>query len=425
MDDAIFRRVFLARAAKRCLGVSFLAATGGGLRASETARAVAGGGKAKAVIYLFMDGAMSHLDTFDPKPGSSSQDDTQVTQTRIPGVVFGDALKRLAYVSDKLAVIRSLTTETGAHEQGRYLMRTAYKPLNSIRHPGLGAWYLHANRTRLDDLPGNVLVGNGNEHPGAGFLEPKLAPVPVANPQKGLENVKSPGYLPETEFQSRMRLINQFDRNFRALFKDANVEAYNQMYRDAVDLMGSERLRVFDITSEPEKIHEAYGDGQLGQGCLLARRLVEEGVPFVEVNYGGWDMHQTLWDRLPEKASDLDKAMGSLIRDLDSRGMLDETLVVLATEFGRSPTINENAGRDHHPGVFSGVLAGGGIRGGQVYGSSDSEGSGVDDGYCSVMAFNATIAHAAGLPLEEEFYAPNGRPFRIANGGTPIAQLFG
>ena len=187
--------------------------------------------------------------------------------------------------------------------------------------------------------------------------------------------------------------------------------------------MGSDKLEVFDLSQETEEIRDAYGQNTLGQGCLLARRLVEQGIRYVEVSYSGWDMHQDLYTSLEEKASDLDQALSSLLRDLKAKGLLDKTLVVLATEFGRSPEINANAGRDHHPGVFSGLLAGAGIRGGQVYGASDHRGFSVDQDAVSIEDFNSTIAAAAGLDIKSEFIPPNGRPFKVGGGGDPVQEL--
>jgi len=421
------RRSFMTTAAKGLLGVSFAGAVSSRaahlLGADANVAAAVQNGRAKHVIMLFMNGAMSHLDTFDPKPGTPEGGETKVIQTRVPGIAFSEYLPRLAYLAGGLAVVRSMSTETGAHEQGRYLMRTAYKKLNSIQHPGLGAWMAHLKGRENKELPGNVFIGSDNSHPGAGFLPPNLSPVPIANPALGLQNTKLPSYLTESNFNRRLALVNRLDGSFRTKYAGKQVEAYNEMYTEARRLMGSDSLKVFDIKEEPEKIREAYGNNSLGQGCLLARRLVQDGVRFVEVNYGGWDMHQTLWDRVPEHAGNLDVAMGNLLRDLHSKGLLSETLVVLQTEFGRSPKINENAGRDHHPGAFSCVLAGAGIRGGQVYGASDKRGFSVETDHCSVAAFHATIAAAAGIDYDEEHFAPNGRPFKVGGGAQPISQL--
>jgi uncharacterized protein (DUF1501 family) len=201
------------------------------------------------------------------------------------------------------------------------------------------------------------------------------------------------------------------------------VATYNEMYREAVRLMGSKELSAFDISKETQEVKEAYGTHRFGQGCLLARRLIQGGVRFVEVEFGSWDMHQQIFNDLPERAGQLDQSMSALLRDLKDQGLLKSTMVVLATEFGRTPTINENAGRDHHPGVFSCVLAGAGIRGGQVYGSSDKEGRSVQDDSVSVADFNTTIAKAAGIDTDKEYIAPNGRPFKIGGGGEAIEKV--
>jgi hypothetical protein len=301
-------------------------------------------------------------------------------------------------------------------------MRTSYKPINSIQHPSLSAWSNHILGKSNPDLPGSVLVGSAAGHPAAGFLPASIAPVPVPNPNRGLQNTKSPSYLGEDQFRRRMGLANQFDAKFKSSYESRLIDAYDETYREAVRLMGSSELRAFDIEQEKEEIREFYGDNSVGQGCLLARRLVEHGVRFVEVEYGGWDDHNDIYSKLPERVSNLDNALGALLRDLASKSMLDEVLVVLATEFGRTPKINENAGRDHHPGVFSGLLCGAGIKPG-VYGSSDSRGQSVDENAVYPEDFNATIAHALGLPLEQEFIAPNGRPFKICNSGTPIEEI--
>jgi hypothetical protein len=416
-DGALARRAFLGQAARAAFGITLLDGLAG---RSATAAPAAGGTN---VIYLMMRGAMSHIDTFDPKPGREEQGETKAIATKLPGVMFGEHLPLLAGLADRLAVIRSLTTETGAHEQGTYLMRTSYPQLNSIRHPAFGSWALHVLGKRSRDLPGYVLVGNGNEHPGCGFLDPAVTPVPLADPERGLENIARPAYLSQANFERRLSLAERIDGDFKRHYAGRQIEAYDQMYADAVRLMGSGDLAAFDISKEEAATRERYGRSRLGQGCLLARRLVESGVRCVEVEMGGWDMHRDLWEELPEKVGELDTAMAALIEDLAARGLLGSTLVVLATEFGRTPKVNENAGRDHHPAVFSCVLAGAGVKPGVVHGASDAAGRLPDRDAVSVADFNATIAAACGMPWEKEFVAPNGRPFKIGNDGTPVAAV--
>ena len=419
-DASCSRRAAIGRLARATLGVTVFDTLAGRAAAGAAPEAAAGD---TSVIFLTMRGAMSHLDTFDPKPGREEQGETKAIKTKTPGVAFGEHLPRLAGMSDRLAVIRGMTTETGAHEQGTYLMRTSYQQINSIVHPSLGSWTLQAKPSRNRDLPGYVLVGNGNEHPGAGFLDAAFTPVPVADPKLGLENTTRPAYLSEKQFQRRLALADRIDRDFRALHGGPQIAAYDQMYKDATRLLGSVDLQAFEIAREPEAVRARYGTTAFGQGCLLARRLVESGVRCVEVELGKWDMHADIFENLPENAGTLDVGMAALLDDLADRGLLSTTLVVLATEFGRTPEINKNAGRDHHPAVFSCVLAGAGVRGGAVHGASDERGFRPDRDAVTVADFNTTIAVACGLPHEKEFFAPNGRPFKIGGGGTPIRAV--
>ena len=421
LDSRLSRRAIFGQMARTALGVTVLdTLIGQPAKARAATPPLAGD---VSVIFLTMKGAMSHLDTFDPKPGRAEQGETKAIQTKTPGVLFGEHLPKLAGMSDRLAVIRAMTTETGAHEQGTYLMRTSYSQINSIVHPSMGSWTVHVKGKQSRDLPGYVLVGNGNEHPGAGFLDASLTPVPIADPKLGLENTTRPAYLSEKQFQRRLVLADRIDRDFRQLHGGPQIAAYDQMYKDATRLLGSVDLEAFDISKEPEAVRGRYGDTTFGQGCLLARRLVESGVRCVEVELGKWDMHRDIFEELPENVGTLDTGMAALLDDLTERGLLKNTLVVLATEFGRTPEINQNAGRDHHPAVFSCVLAGAGIQGGVVHGSSDERGFHPDDDAAAVADFNTTIAVAAGLPHEKEYSAPNGRPFKIGGGGTPIKQV--
>lgn len=430
--DGRDRRDFMATIARSLLGVSFASGFGAVGSADSLAQSPAAGASApparrppaaKQIIYLFMDGAMSHLDSFDPKPGTEEGGETKAIATSVPGIFFGDRFPKLAAIAGALAVVRSLGTETGAHDPAKYLMRTGYKQLNSVRHPGLGAWVADQTKRLNTDLPANFLIGSGSRHPGAGFLEASLSPVPIGKAAAGLSNTKLPSYLDEKWFDRRLILANRFDQQFQKARKNPQVDAYNQLYGEAKQLLGSSKLEVFDLNREPDKVRQAYGENEFGQGCLLARRLIEQGIRFVEVNYGGWDMHQEIYDKLDNHAAVMDTAVSSLLRDLNARGLLKQTLVVLATEFGRTPKINVNAGRDHHPGVFSGLLAGAGIRAGQVHGASDDRGFSVDADKVTVEDFNATIAATVGLDTKTDFYSPSGRPFRIGGGGDPVKEL--
>jgi len=421
-DDDVSRRQFVASAARSLLGVSMVPLAGS-VASAQTTPGGSGGAGAKQVIYLFMSGAMSHLETLDPKPGVEEGGPTKAINTAVPGIRLSEHLPRLAKQMNQVAVIRSLTTQTGAHQPGRYVMRTGYKEIASTRHPSLGAFVQRLAGKISRDLPGNVVIGDATRHPGAGFLDAQYAAVPVGDPAKGLQNTEPPAYLAESQFNRRMLLASQFDQGFRRKYTHADVKAYTDLYREAVALLKSKDLAAFDIDAEPRKTRDAYGDNRLGQGCLLARRLIENGVRFAEVVFGGWDDHREIFDNLPERVAILDQALSTLLTDLKEKGLLDSTLVVLCSEFGRSPKINPNSGRDHHPGVFSAALAGAGIRGGQVYGRTDETAFGVAENAVTVPDFNATIAAAMGLPLDRKITSPDGRPFTIAHDGKPIKAV--
>ncbi len=415
--------------AKSALGVSLfpasaLAAPANKASKAKPAAAAKSGGKAKHVIYLFMSGAMTHLDTFDLKPGREVQGETTGIATNVPGMKIGNWLPQLAKQTDKLAIIRSMYTETGAHEPGRYLMKTSYKQIATTRHPAMGAWAQKLLGRANQKLPDNVVVSGGTRHPSQGFLEPAYSPLPIGDPDAGLQNTEQPDYLTEKLFARRMSLIEKFDKQFRTKYPQRQVNAYNEFYDQATELLKSDEIKAFDLNQESTEARERYGMNKLGQGCLLARRLVQNNVRFIEVEYGSWDHHREIYDVLPDRAGVLDQALAALLADLNSLGLLDETLVVLATEFGRKPVINQNVGRDHHPGAFSCVLAGGGIRGGRFYGESDEDGQSAETDAVAPSDFNATIAHALGLPLEKEIFSPSGRPFKVANHGHPVTELF-
>ena len=430
MLDDVSRRLFLESAARSLLGVSVLPAFAFGAEtkpkkpATAAAKTPPDGGSAQHVIYLFMSGAMSHLDTFDVVDKRENQAQTRPIQTKVPGLTFGNWLPECAKLADQLAVVRTLHTETADHEQGKYLMRTSYKEIASIRHPALGAWIMRLQGKRNKTLPDNVVIGGDNRHPGAGFLDPAFTPVPIGDPNLGLQNTKQPEYLTGGTFDTRLDLINKFDKGFRKKYPQKQVEAYTEFYKQARELMHSEDLKAFDLALEKKEDREKYGMDRFGQGCLLARRLVENDVKFVEVTLDGWDMHTDIYEQIEDRCAVLDRGLSVLLTDLKARGLLRKTLVVVATEFGRTPKVNPNDGRDHHPGVFSGVLAGGGIKGGLAWGKSDELGHSPEDEGVRVADFNATIAHAVGLPLDEEIVSPSGRPFKVANTGDPLLKLF-
>jgi len=415
--DDVSRREFTAYAAKACLGVSILPMGGAASAFAAPEKSIDTPigkiGTAKNVIYLYMSGGMTHLDTFDPKPGAETQGPVQAIQTASDGLQISEYFPKLAKQMKDVALVRSLSSTQGAHERGRYLMRTSYTQRGTIRHPAMGAWLMRLSGRKNKSLPGNVRIGGDSTHPGAGFMEASYSPRPIGDPTAGLQNSKRPKNVKQDQFDKRLDIANQLDKKFRNRFNQKQVRSYTDAYTDAIKLMSSKELEAFNVYLEPEAKRLAYGDDAFGQGCLLARRLVEQDVRFVEVTLGGWDTHQSNFIRVPERTAILDQALGTLLADLRERGLLEKTLVVVASEFGRTPTINQNAGRDHYPRAFSGLLAGGGIKGGVAYGKTDEKGIDVIENKVEVPQFNATIAQALGLPMKKIVTSPSRRPYPV------------
>ena len=427
------RRAFLASTAKTCFGVTL----GGSMASLFSPKAhadnavikAAGGGKAKHVIYLFMSGGMTHIDTFDPKTeaGSSIMGDTKAIGTNVDGMQFGHWLPQLSKQADKIAVIRSMKSTQGAHGPGRYFMRTGYTERASIIHPTSGGWVNKLSKPLNETLPSFVTISCGNDHPGAGFLEPNLQPLPVGNPQEGLKNSARSKRATKSDFEKQIEVRKLLDAKFDAKYHAGHktVRAYGEVYDSAVKLMESEDLEAFDLSNESEVTHKLYGGSQFAKGCILARRLVEKGVRSVEVELGGFDWHNDNFAQAGEKLPILDQALSALLIDLKAKGLLDTTLVVLATEFGRTPLVTDEGGRNHFPKAFSTLMAGGGIKGGMVYGETDETGSNVTSVPVSASDFNATIGHAMGIKYDETVYSASKRPFKMAGRkGSAIKEIF-
>lgn len=429
MKTDLSRRTVMSRLAQSCLGVGLLPsmehlfsnqvfAAGEG---SATARQVA---TARNVIYLYMSGGQSHLDTWDPKPENKEvMGATKAIKTSADGVQISEYLPRVAKQMHHACVINSVATSTGAHEQANYLMHTSFSLRSTIKHPSMGAWLSTFQGAGNPALPASVYIGNDSRHPGAGFFAKKHGPLMLNNPEAGLQNVRLPKGVTEERFATRRDLANVLDADFQSEWQTRNVKAYSDAYDDAVRLMKSDDLKAFDLTQEPAELRQAYGKESFGQGCLLARRLVEHGVRFVEVSLGGWDTHTANFINTPRLCDTLDTALSALVEDLRVRGMLDSTLIVVTSEFGRTPKINQNQGRDHYP-VFSAVMMGGGIKGGIKHGATDKSGAAVAEGKVSPQDLNATIGYALGLPLDQVIYSPTKRPFTVADKGQPVLELF-
>lgn len=421
------RRDFMLRTAKSVLGVSLLPGISAKMAAAEGASVSGPGtpgfGKAKHVIYLWMAGGMTHIDTFDPKTGATKGFSDPIKAKADSIDYLGGYLPKLAENASKLTLIRSMSSKTGVHESGTYIMKTGYEPRGTIVHPAMGVWASHfLGRIKDVTLPDSVIVNSGSSYPGAGFFPPAMSPIPISNPETGLQNIQPT--TTDNQFTKRISLMNEFDSSFRKKFQSEDVKAYSEFYDETLKLMKSEDLKAFDLSAESPDTREKYGRNNFGQGCLLARRLVESGVRFVEVQMGGWDMHNTIDNAMTNNGNTLDTAFSALLLDLEAKGLLDSTMVVLGSEFGRTPDVNENDGRDHYPLSYTTVLAGAGAKRGYTYGASDKEGRRPADKQASPQDFLATIGHAMGLPVDEVVMSPSNRPFTVADKGTPLLEVF-
>ncbi len=420
--DPLSRRAFCERWAKAALGVTVLGGRTHGIFGAEEATALPSGpgfGKAKNIIFLQMIGGMSHIDTLDPKEGETGGPLAPIGTSA--GFQLGGTMTNLANHAGDITLIRSMTSKTGVHDSGQYLIRSGYEQRGTIKHPNLGAWAQHFKGPSHETLPSSVCVNRQPEN-GNGFFPSSYSPLPILDPEAGLQYSQTD--VDAEVMAKRLEMLNRLDMGFRERFKTAAVESYTQFYEKTVSLMSSADLSAFRIADEPAKLRESYGDNKLGQGCLLARRLIERGIRYVEVTGGGWDMHTNLEEGMAERGAELDLALSGLLADLKSRGLLESTLVVLCSEFGRTPKVNANAGRDHHPRVFSTLLAGGGVKGGYVHGSSDKEGFAVADKEVRVQDFLATVGWSLGLPIDEVAKSASNRPFTLSNHGKPVMDLF-
>ncbi len=408
------RRAFIERAAQLSLGVG----VAGMLPAVASAAAgKTDTGKAKSMIYIYLSGGMTHLDTFDPKDNSTVMGPSEAISTNVDGLRLGNHFTGLAKHADKLAIINSMTSTNGAHEVAQYMNRTGYAKRATIVHPTLGPFAEELLGKRGKILPDSVVVGQSTSN--AGYLDPSRSPLPIADPAGGVPN--SIIQTDESRFERRMEMAQGLGKKFADKYKYASAQSYVEYYKQANKLLKSDDLEAFDISQEANG--EKYGSGRLGQGCLLAKRLVENGVRVIEVVAGGFDMHIGLDNALQGRIPALDKALTALIEDLEAAGLLDSTLIAVNTDFGRTPTINMNAGRDHYPAAYSTMLAGGGIVGGQVYGSTDKMGKKVKNDPVEPADFIATIGYAMGIDLDETIYSPTRRPFTFANKGKPVMKL--
>ena len=370
----------------------------------------------RACIVVYLHGGASQFETFDPKPGRATGGPTKAIETRVSGLRFAEPLRRLAARADRFATVRSLTAKEGNHDRARYLMRTGAPPQGGALHPGLGALVSEAHPD-LDVPP--IAIGVPGQGPG--LLGPRHASLLVRKPDDPLRNVDAA--VDDARSGDRREIWRAMQEGF-ADGRDARaIEGHTDVVDRAAALMASPRLAGFELERESAATRERYGDDEVGLGCLLARRLVDAGVPFVEVGQPGWDTHEDGFARTTKLGAALDRGLSALLDDLESSGRLAETLVVCLGDFGRSPTINARGGRGHFPKCSSLLLAGAGIRGGTVVGATDADGAAIAEREVTVPDLFRTIAHVLGLDADRVRMAPTGRPITTVDGGRILSEL--
>jgi uncharacterized protein (DUF1501 family) len=376
--------------------------------------------KAEACIHIFLPGGMAHQESWDPKPYAPVEYRGEMTpiQTKIDGVFFNECLKQTAQLADKLTVCRAMTHGEAAHERGTHNMFTGYKPSPAIVFPSFGSVVSHELGVR-NSLPPYVCVPNQpTTYAGSGYLSSSFAPFSLgSDPANGgfkVQDLSLPGGVTEDRFATRRNMLDAVNDHFAKKEKADNLDAMDTFYQRAYGLVSNEKARAaFDINQEPAKLRDEYGRNPAGQRMLMARRLVEAGVRFVTLQYGGWDLHNGIAASTRQQLPAFDQGFAALIRDLSTRGLFDKTLVMVSSEFGRTPKINGTAGRDHWPKVFSVVLAGGGIKKGSVYGKSDATASEPDEDGLGVEDLAATLYHCLGIDHEKKLMSPGDRPIDI------------
>lgn len=387
-------------------------------------------GTAKSVIFIYLPGGMAHQESFDPKPYAPVEyrGPMNSIDTSVAGVRVNELWKQTATIADKIAICRSMTHGEAAHERGTHNMFTGYRPSPALSYPSIGSVVSHEFGPR-NNLPPYVCVPNQpNEFAGTGYLSSSYAGFSLgADPAAGdfkVRDLNLPGGVDGTRFTSRRQMLDVVNDHFRSSEKSDSLDAVDTFYQRAYDLISSEKAReAFDISKETDQARDTYGRNAAGLRLLLCRRLVEAGVRFVTTTYGGWDMHDGIHAGMNGQVPSFDQAYAALIRDLEQRGLLDSTMVVIASEFGRTPKINGTAGRDHWPKVFSVVMAGGGIRKGIVYGSSDSTASEPNENPLTVTDWATTIYHCMGINADKELMSPGDRPIEIVDGGKVVKDL--
>ena len=385
--------------------------------------------KADSVIHLYLPGGMAHQESFDPKPYSPIEYRGEMRSIKTnTGEVVSETLPRLSKIADKFALIRSMTHSEAAHERGTHNMFTGYQPSPAILFPSIGSVISHEYGPRNNLPPYVCIPSQPNVYAGSGYLSSSFAPFSLgADPASGgfrVRDLNLPGGVDDNRFARRRSALQAVNAHFAKLDRSDKVKSMDTFYERAYSLISSKKAReAFDINKEDAKLRDRYGRNQAGQRLLMARRLVEAGVRMVTLTYGGWDMHNSVTAGMRRQWPPLDQALAALIQDLDSRGLLKRTLIMVSSEFGRTPKINRTAGRDHWPKVFSVLVAGGGVKGGMIYGTSNATASEPDQDPVAPADLMTTVYRQLGIVADKELMAPGDRPIEIVKGGRVIKEL--
>jgi len=380
--------------------------------------------KGMACILLFMRGGPSQFETFDPKPSTEHGGPTNAIDTAVSGIQIAEGWSNTAKVLNDIALIRSMTNKEGEHQRATYQMHTGYVPTGSVKYPSIGSIVASELGPQNFDLPHFVSIGNRAATIGSGFLGMHVAPFVVSNPTQMPSNVALPQGVNDGRFGRRVGLLDQLEEDFAATGGGPRVEDHKTLYASAAQMVRSPRLKAFALDQENATIRDRYGRSPFGQGCLLARRLVEQGVTFVEVESNGWDTHDDNFKRVKSLSDSVDPGFAGLVGDLKERGMLDRTLVIWMGEFGRTPKVNPRTGRDHYPRAFNVALAGAGIHGGQVIGSTTPDGTDVKARPVSVPDLFCSFYQALRINPRKENMSTLGRPIKLMDKGQAVKELF-
>lgn len=359
--------------------------------------------KAKRCVFIYLQGGPSHLDTFDLKPGHKNGGEFKPLETAVSGIQISEHFPNLAKEMKDICIVRSMTTKEGNHERGRYLVHTGYAPQAAVQHADWGSVLSHESGDEQFDLPAFVSVGGGSYT--GGYFGSQHSPFAIQRASQPLEDVALPAGVSKERYEERRKLLKDLDTRFEKKTSSPAVEPHKNIYNRADRLMKSPLLEAFDINKEEAKSRDSYGTDEFGKGCLLARRLIEAGVTCVQVALNGWDTHQNNFAQVQKLSGQLDLGMTQLIRDLRSRGLLKDTIVMCFGEFGRTPKINSNGGRDHHPRTWSAVFAGGGIKGGQVIGATTDDGENVKDHPVTIPDLYRTLGSQFGVDTQQVNFA--------------------